>query len=125
MNRGIYGLLNVCFRQVVAIFLVATTFLAIPAFSYGQGVQAQAGTLLAKAGSPILDRDTAERVLESAEDRVGDQPIGDTGLKNIKQLGENIPQAGDLVVRQRSGIDKPGTPEAKATSDRLKAESKE
>jgi len=125
MNRGIYRLQNICLRKIVAISLVAITFLAIPAFGYREEPQAQAGILIAKAGSPILDKDTAARVVESAEDHVGDRPIGDTGLKNIKKLGENIPQTGELVVRQRTGVDKPGTADAKATSDRLKAESKE
>jgi len=125
MNRGINRLKNIFLRQIVTVFLVAITFLVIPAFGYNEEFQAQAGTLIAKAGSPILDKDTAERVVESAEDRVGDRPIGDTGLKNIKKLGENIPQTGELVVRQRTGIDKPGTPDAKGKSDELKAESKE
>lgn len=123
MNRGIYWLLNACLRQIVAVFLIAIAFLAIPAFSYSEASQAQAETLIAKAGSPILDKDTAERVIERAEDRVGDRPIGDTGLKNIKQLGKNIPETSKLIGRQRTGMDKPGTPGAKETSDKLKAES--
>ncbi len=123
MNRRIYQLQNAFLRRVFATFLIAIAFLAIPAFSYTEAFQARAETLIAKAGSPILDKETAEKVVERAEDRVGDRPIGDTGLKNIKQLGKNIPETGELIGRQVSGTDEPGSPSAKDTSDRLKAKS--
>jgi len=125
MNRGIYRLKNISLRKIVAVFLIAFAFLAIPAFGYSELFQAQAAPLIGKVGSPILDKDTAAKVVERAEDRVGDRPIGDTGLKNIKQLGKNIPETGELVVRQRTGTDKPGTVDAKNTSERLKAASSE
>lgn len=123
MNRTV-GWLRNCLRQIVAVFLITVTFLAVPAFGCGELFQAQAETLIADA-APILDQDAAERVIESAEDRVGDRPIGDTGLKNIKKLGENIPQTTKLITRQRTGVDKPGTRSAKETSGQLKAESRD
>lgn len=125
MKRGIYRLQNAWLRRIITGFLIAFAFLAVPAFGYGELLQVQAAPLIATAGSPILDKDTAQKVVKRAEDRVGDRPIGDTGLKNIKQLGKNIPETAELVVRQRTGTDKPGTSKAKDTSERLKARSKE
>ncbi|HEY9846856.1 MAG TPA: hypothetical protein V6D03_11750 [Candidatus Caenarcaniphilales bacterium] len=114
MHRKLDWLQKTCLRQIVPLFLIAITFLVIPAFSGSELFQAQAEILIAKIDPPIADKAAAKRVIDEAEDHVGDRPIGDTGLKNIKELGDNIPETSELVVRQRSGIDQPATPEAKS-----------
>ena len=50
-----------------------------------------------------------EKIQRDAED-LGDspdRPIGQTGLKNIKKLGENIKETVDLNVRQKGAIYNP------------------
>jgi hypothetical protein len=102
MNRGTSLLKNISLRQVFAVVLAAFTFLIIPAFSYNKAVQAQADTLIADKDSYTVDKATIKKIQDKAED-LGDRaerPIGDTGLKNIKKLGENIPETIDLNARQ-------------------------
>jgi hypothetical protein len=102
MNRVICWLQNIGVRQLISVFLVAITFLVIPAFSYSESLQAQAETLIAEGDSYTLDSATIKRIQQKAED-LGDRPdrpIGDTGLKNIKNLGENVPETIDLNDRQ-------------------------
>lgn len=65
-------------------------------------MQAQAGTQVVADNSYVVDPATVKRIQEKAED-LGDAPgrrIGDTGLENIKELGENIPETIDLRARQ-------------------------
>ncbi len=93
---------NITFRQIATIFLTTLIFFGIPAFSYSQTMQAQADTLIADTDSYKVDRATIKRIQDKAED-LGDspdRPIGETGLKNIKKLGENIPETIDLNARQ-------------------------
>jgi predicted PurR-regulated permease PerM len=102
MNRVIYWLRNISLRQIATVFMAAMTFLVIPAFSYNVSVQAQAETLIADTDSYKVDSATIKRIQEKAED-LGDspeRPIGDTGLKNIKKLGENVPETIELNARQ-------------------------
>lgn len=102
MIRVINLLKKISLRQVVTVFLTALTFFGIPAFSYNNSVQAQADTLIANTDSNTVDKATIKRIQDKAED-LGDspeRPIGDTGLKNIKKLGENIPETIDLNARQ-------------------------
>ena len=102
MNRVTSWLKNISLRQVFAVVLAAFAFLVIPAFSYNKAVQAQADTLIADNDSYIVDSATIKKIQDKAED-LGDRaerPIGDTGLKNIKKLGENIPETIDLNARQ-------------------------
>lgn len=102
MNRVISWLQTIKLRQVVTVFLAAIAFLVIPAFSYSTSAQAQAETLIAATDSYKVDSATVERIKQRAED-LGDsseRPIGDTGLKNIRKLGENIPETVDLNARQ-------------------------
>lgn len=50
-----------------------------------------------------------QKIQRDAED-LGDSPdhpIGQTGLKNIKKLGENIKETVDLNVRQKGAIYNP------------------
>ncbi|MBF2073488.1 MAG: hypothetical protein IGS50_06970 [Synechococcales cyanobacterium C42_A2020_086] len=52
-----------------------------------------------------LDAATIKRIQERAED-LGDgaeRDIGDTGLKNLRKLPENVPETLDLIKRQRFG----------------------
>ncbi len=91
-------------RQIVTVFIATVTFLVVPAFSYSTSVQAQAAQPSSPAGeyNPVTP-DTVKRIQEKAED-LGDAPgrrIGDTGLENIKQIPEKIPQVIDLNIRQQ------------------------
>ncbi len=100
MNRVISWFQSINLRQVITVFLAVIAFLVIPAFSYNTSVQA--GTLIAEADSYTVDSATIKRIQQRAED-LGDRqdrPIGDTGLENIKKLGENIPETLDLNARQ-------------------------
>jgi predicted PurR-regulated permease PerM len=102
MNRVIYWLKNISLRQIATVFMAAMAFLVIPAFSYNVSVQAQAETLIADTDSYKVDSATIKRIQEKAED-LGDspeRPIGDTGLKNIRKLGENVPETIELNARQ-------------------------
>ena len=100
MNRVISWFQSINLRQVITVFLAVIAFLVIPAFSYNTSVQA--GILIAEADSYTVDSATIKRIQQRAED-LGDRqdrPIGDTGLENIKKLGENIPETLDLNARQ-------------------------
>ncbi len=105
MKQVISRLRIVGLRQIITICLAMVTFLAIPAFNQSASFQAQAGVpniLLADYGNPVTP-ETVKRIQEKAED-LGDRPgksVGDTGLENIKQLGEKIPKVIDLNVRQQ------------------------
>jgi hypothetical protein len=113
MNRVISWFQSINLRQIVTVFLVAIAFIVIPAFSYNTSVQAQAGTLIAEADSYRVDSSTIKRIQQRAED-LGDRPdrpIGDTGLENIKELGENIPETLDFSgdpndLDKKNAIDK-------------------
>jgi glutamyl/glutaminyl-tRNA synthetase len=102
MNRIISWFHNISLRQIITVFLASITFLVIPAFTYSQSYQAKAETLIAGGDSYTVDSTTIKRIQERAED-LGDspeRPIGDTGLKNIKNLGENIPETLGMRARQ-------------------------
>lgn len=109
MNRGMGLLQNMGLSKIITVVLVAITFLVVPAFGYSPLSQAQAQTLIAEGDSYIVDSATIKRIQQKAED-LGDgaeRPIGDTGLKNIKNLGENIPETLKLNARQKLGTDNP------------------
>ena len=102
MNRVITWLKNISLRQILTVFLTALTLLLVPALSDSNAMQAQADTLIAGGDSDKVDSATIKRIQDKAED-LGDspeRPIGETGLKNIKKLGENIPETIDLNARQ-------------------------
>jgi hypothetical protein len=104
MNQVISWIKAINLRQIITVFLVAMTFLVIPAFSHNPSMQAQANTRVDNADSYTVDRATVKRIQGKAED-LGDRPdrpIGDTGLKNIKNLGENIPET--LEMRRDQGL---------------------
>ena len=105
MNRAMARLQKLAVRKIITVFLVAITFLVLPAFGYSQSLQAQAKPLAVDTDSYTVDKATVKRIQEKAED-LGDspeRPIGDTGLKNIKKLGENIPETIDFNARQKLG----------------------
>lgn len=65
---------------------------------------------------------TIKKIQREAED-LGDspdRPIGQTGLKNIRKLGENIPETFDLNVRQKGEIYAPKGSDARETLDAAK-----
>jgi hypothetical protein len=110
--RVISHILAVGFRQVIAIVLATTAFLAIPALSTSVSSQALAVTSEAQTKAPTpanpsaVSKETVRRIQDKAED-LGDSPenpIGDTGLGNLKELGENIRETFDLNVRQNEVI---------------------
>jgi predicted PurR-regulated permease PerM len=109
MKQGKSFLQNIGLRKIITVVLVAITFLVVPVFGYGPLSQAQAETLIAEGSSYTVDSATVKRIQQKAED-LGDgaeRPIGDTGLKNIKKLGENIPETLKLNARQKLGTDNP------------------
>lgn len=118
MKQIIRSLRTVGLRQIITIFLATVTFLIVPAFNYSASLQAQAASADVKSGATV-DRDTIKRIQEKAED-LGDspeRPIGDTGLENIKQLGEKIPKVIDLNIRQQGAKYNPNEPNKKEAID--------
>ena len=109
MNQEINRLQKISLR-LASVVLAAIAFLVIPAFSYSTSFQAEAQTLIAdNAGFNKTPSERIEKAIDMAEDHVGDRDgIGNTGLKNIKKLGENIPETADVIFRQRFDNDQPG-----------------
>ena len=100
-------------RQIITIFLATVTFLVVPAFNHSS-LQAQAANPDVESGATV-DSNTIKRIQQKAED-LGDspdRPIGDTGLENIKQLGEKIPKTIDLNIRQQAAKYNPNEPNKK------------
>ena len=98
-------------RQIITIFLATVTFLVVPAFNNTPSLQAQAANPDIESGATV-DSKTIKRIQEKAED-LGDspeRPIGDTGLENIKQLGEKIPKTIELNIRQQAAKYNPNEP---------------
>lgn len=102
-------------RQIVVGLLMAIALLVLPVVGHSPRLQAQADTpaIEKELGSERVSPETIRRIQQKAED-LGDSPerrIGDTGLENIRELGENIPETFDLNVRQKGAIysDEPTT----------------
>ncbi|HAJ64194.1 MAG TPA: hypothetical protein DCP31_37260, partial [Cyanobacteria bacterium UBA8543] len=107
MNQVISWVKNIGLRQIISVFLVTIAFLGVPALTHSKSMQAQAETLI--ADSYTVDSATVKRIQQKAED-LGDspeRPIGQTGLKNIRKLGENIPETIKFNARQKLGTDDP------------------
>lgn len=101
-------------RTIFTLLLATVTFLGIPVgFNHSL---AQAQTLIAEVQPDPVDSGTINRIQQKAEDFGGDK-IGDTGLKNIKSIPENVPETTDLIIRQRFG-DEDGLPNPKAALDK-------
>lgn len=121
MKQIISRLRTIGLRQIITVVLAAITFLVVPAFNYSTFLQAQAAELNTETGeyNPVTP-DTVKRIQSKAED-LGDAPgrrVGDTGLKNIKKLGENIPKAVDLNVRQAGSAYNPKEQNKKEAMER-------
>ncbi|MFP4009700.1 MAG: hypothetical protein ACLFV6_17125 [Spirulinaceae cyanobacterium] len=69
---------------------------------------AQAATAPPDVASP----DTIKRIQEKAED-FGGEDIGDTGLKNINNLPNKIPETTELIIEQRFGDENGNLPNPK------------
>ncbi len=118
MKQIIRRLRTVGLRQIITIFLATVAFLVVPAFNYSASLPAQAASADVESGATV-DSDTIKRIQEKAED-LGDspeRPIGDTGLENIKQLGEKIPKVIDLNIRQQGAKYNPNEPNKKEAID--------
>ena len=104
MSRITQWFRTVGLRSIVTLALAVLTFLSIPAF-YSSQLSAQAGSMISKSSSP----DMVQKIQRDAED-LGDSPdhpIGQTGLKNIKNSGENIKETVDLNIKQKGAIYNP------------------
>jgi hypothetical protein len=130
MKQVIDRLFTVGLRQIIAIFLAATAFLGIPAFSTNVSFQALAVTseFQTKSSTPAnpsaVSKETIQRIQDKAED-LGDSPenpIGDTGLGNLRELGENIRETFDLNVRQKGAIYDGDQPDSVEALDRAQRE---
>lgn len=103
-------------RKVFTVILAAIAFVFVPAFSQNASLQAQAVNANAQGEYNPVTPDTVKRIQQKAEDlgNSAERPIGETGLKNIKKLGENIPETLDLKARQTRAAfsDEPNKKEA-------------
>ncbi|HEY9698937.1 MAG TPA: hypothetical protein V6D10_16860 [Trichocoleus sp.] len=116
MRQVVRWLQGIDLRRVLAIACLTIALVVAPAFSFSQAIEAQANTRIIQAepnGVDPLSDNTIKRVQRKAED-LGDgakRDIGDTGLKNIRELPENIPETLDLVRKQRFGEGSQAEPE--------------
>ncbi len=96
--------------------LVTAPAQAAPAFSGDRGSDVTKASDTTYKGGNVITTDgqeanpvtakTVEKIKREAED-LGDspsRPIGETGLKNIRKLGENIPETAKLKVKQTKEI---------------------
>lgn len=101
-------------RQVLVVTLITATLLFTPivgsspasaalAFPFGDNSADQP----ANATEPTIDRRVIKGIQDKAEDLGDDaeRDIGVTGLKNIRELPENIPDTAKMVIKQRTGND--------------------
>jgi hypothetical protein len=112
MKQIISRLRSVGLRQIITVFLATLTFLVIPAFSHSALLQAQAAELRNPGEYNPVTPDTVERIKEKAEDfsDTSEKAVANTGLENIKQLGEKIPKAIELNARQAGSVYNPNEP---------------
>ncbi len=103
MSRIAQWFSNTGFRSIVTLVLVVLTALPTSGF-YSNRQSAQTNSMNGQASDRMI-----QKIQRDAED-LGDSPdhpIGQTGLKNIKKLGENIKETVDLNVRQKGAIYNP------------------
>lgn len=116
------------FSRMLAIGLMTVTLLFAPALILQSTVVAQAAPRPDAPDSPekrlriiqaepnevdTIGPDVLKRIQRKAED-LGDQAkrsIGDTGLKNLRQLPENVSETADSVKKQRFGRGMQAEPE--------------
>ncbi|MDX2096817.1 MAG: hypothetical protein SFW36_03495 [Leptolyngbyaceae cyanobacterium bins.59] len=102
-------------RRFIAIGLAALAFLTIPSLGITQAAYAASPDQPGIKPMSKSTQETLKRIQDKAED-LGDRaerPIGDTGLKNIKKLGENIPETLDLKSRQNKAMGDADNPTVK------------
>lgn len=96
---------NAGLRSIITLALVV--LIAIPASGfYSNRGSEQAGSM---TGQNSSGQAMIQKIQRDAED-LGDspdRPIGQTGLKNIKNLGENIKETVDLNIKQKGAIYNP------------------
>lgn len=123
MKQVISRLREFGLRRIITVFLAAVTFLLVPALSQSVAVQAQAQELRNPGEYNPVTPDTVKRIQEKAED-LGDAPdrrIGDTGLKNIKELPKKIPEVLNLKARQTAVTFDPNQADKKEAMDEAQA----
>lgn len=111
--KQIFGRLRTLgLRQIITVFLATLTFLVIPAFNHSASLQAQAAELRNPGEYNPVTPDTVKRIKEKAEDfsDTSEKAVAETGLENIKQLGEKIPKAIELNARQAGSVYNPNEP---------------
>lgn len=111
--KQIFGRLRTLgLRQIITVFLATLTFLVIPAFNHSASLQAQAAELRNTGEYNPVTPDTVKRIKEKAEDfsDTSEKAVAETGLENIKQLGEKIPKAIELNARQAASVYNPNEP---------------
>ncbi|MBD2039939.1 hypothetical protein [Microcoleus sp. FACHB-672] len=111
MNRLISLLQSIRLRQVVTVVMAAITIFVSSAFGNGNELQAQAVQILNRtdASAEQVDSATIKRIQDKAED-INSDKIGDTGLKNLKNLGKNIPKVIKQNAEETLNPDNPSAP---------------
>lgn len=89
-------------RQVITVSLAVIAILAISFPATADELQQPQQIITPDDSSETVDQNTVKKIQKNAED-FGGEDIGDTGLKNIRKLGENIPETADLIRRQNFG----------------------
>lgn len=110
MNLITTWIKNIRLRQIVAMFLATATLLIGTAFSTNAQHQAQAAKLLTpENNTEKVSPETVKTIQQNAEDFPSEK-IGDTGLKNIRNLGNNIPKVIKQNVDETLNPDNPEAP---------------
>ncbi|MBW4682416.1 MAG: hypothetical protein KME19_20330 [Microcoleus vaginatus WJT46-NPBG5] len=111
MNRLISWIQNIRLRQIVTVVLAAVTIFVSSSFGIGNDIQAQAVPLLNRtdASAEQVDSGTIKKIQDKAED-INSDKIGDTGLKNLKNLGKNIPKVIKQNAEETLNPDNPSAP---------------
>ncbi|MGQ4650208.1 hypothetical protein [Lyngbya aestuarii] len=116
MNRAILSSLNYHLRQIFSFFLA---LIAVSVFSFPALANDLAGhnrLITPEDSREQVDSTTVNEIQKRAED-FGGEKIGDTGLKNIRKLGENIPETIEQNFRQRFGDEEDSLQEQKARGE--------
>lgn len=111
MNRLISWIQSIRLRQIVTVVLAAVTIFVSSAFGTSNDLQAQAIPLLNRtdASAEQVDSGTIKKIQDKAED-INSDKIGDTGLKNLKNLGKNIPKVIKQNAEETLNPDNPSAP---------------
>lgn len=120
MNRIISWFPKIHWHQIITAFLIAITFVFTPVGVFFSSSPALAAAPTKTDDSYFVDSGTVKRIQQRAED-FGGEKIGDTGLKNIRELGENIPETIDLNVRNTLDLDKSPSESAKEAAGKVKS----